>query len=62
MSPLTPKMRAAYHAFSEFRARRRTVQTLSAMDDVILNDIGISRSEIHSAVRSLSHECEGTAG
>jgi uncharacterized protein YjiS (DUF1127 family) len=62
MSPLTPKMRAAYHAFSEYRARRRTVRALAAMDDVLLNDIGLSRSEIKSAVRSLSHEYEGTAG
>ena len=44
------------------RRLRRVVQTLAAMDDAFLKDIGISRSEIHSAVRYLLRGNELTAG
>jgi uncharacterized protein YjiS (DUF1127 family) len=53
MSALTPRMRAAYRTFRDYRARQRAVRTLAAMEDVLLKDIGIGRSEIHSAVHNL---------
>jgi uncharacterized protein YjiS (DUF1127 family) len=51
MSTFTPRMRAAFHAFRDYRVRRSAVWTLAAMDDVLLKDIGIGRSEIDSAVQ-----------
>ena len=53
MSTFMPKMRAAYHAF---RDRRRAVRTLSMMEDALLKDIGIGRSEIHPAVYSFQYD------
>jgi uncharacterized protein YjiS (DUF1127 family) len=50
MSTFTPRMRAAYHAFRDYRVRRSAVWTLAGMDDALLKDIGIGRSEIHPAV------------
>jgi uncharacterized protein YjiS (DUF1127 family) len=55
-------MRAAYHSFQDYRARRRAIQTLAAMDEALLKDIGISRSQIHSVVDGLGHDHAGTAG
>jgi uncharacterized protein YjiS (DUF1127 family) len=62
MSRLTPRMRAAYHVFWEYRDRRRAIRTLAAMDEALLKDIGISRSEIHPAVHGSMYGHEGTAG
>jgi uncharacterized protein YjiS (DUF1127 family) len=54
MSMFTPRMRAAYQAFRDYRVRRSAVWTLAAMDDALLKDIGIGRSEIHSAVQGFA--------
>jgi uncharacterized protein YjiS (DUF1127 family) len=40
----------AAHAWAERRRRRATVDTLMALDDHTLRDIGLDRSEIYSAV------------
>jgi len=53
MSTFTPRMRAAYRSFCDYRTRRRAVRVLGAMEDGLLKDIGISRSEIHCAVHNL---------
>ena len=53
MSTLTPRMRAAYRSFCDYRTRRRAVRVLGAMEDGLLKDIGIGRSEIHFAVQNL---------
>jgi uncharacterized protein YjiS (DUF1127 family) len=53
MSTLTPRMRAAYRSFCDYRTRRRAVRMLGAMEDGLLKDMGISRSEIHFAVQDL---------
>ena len=60
MSTLTPRMRAAYHSFLDYRVRRRAVRTLAALEDTLLKDIGISRSEIHFAVHGLGQGRDGT--
>lgn len=52
-SALTGKILAAYRAFQANRARRIASRALSAMDDHMLKDIGISRSEIPMAVYGL---------
>ena len=53
MSTLTPRMRAAYRSFCDYRTRRRAVRVLGQMEDGLLKDIGIGRSEIHFAVQNL---------
>ena len=50
MRMITPGMRAAYGALLDYNARRRAARTLSALDDFMLKDMGIGRSEIHSRV------------
>jgi uncharacterized protein YjiS (DUF1127 family) len=52
-STLTDKIRAAYRAFQANRARRLASHALSAMEDHMLKDIGISRSEIPMVVHGL---------
>ena len=54
MSTLTPKIRAAYHSFQQYRNRQHAVRTLASLDDGILKDIGISRSQIPWAVDTMS--------
>ena len=49
-------MRNACHVFWEYRDRRRAIRTLAAMDEALLKDIGLSRSEIHPAVHGALHE------
>lgn len=34
----------------EYRLKRKTIMTLSALDDRMLADIGLDRSEIHSVI------------
>ncbi len=46
-----PALRHMARAFREWRAVRRAERELHALDDRVLKDIGIARSEIHSAVR-----------
>ena len=51
---LKPRMRAAYDALLDYNARRRAARTLCALDDFMLKDMGIGRSEIHARVHGLS--------
>jgi uncharacterized protein YjiS (DUF1127 family) len=46
-------LQTAFRAFQIRRARQAASLTLAAMDDHMLKDIGISRSEIDSAVCGL---------
>ncbi|WP_353646897.1 DUF1127 domain-containing protein [Mesorhizobium sp. WSM2239] len=55
-------MRAAYRSFRSYRARRLAERTLAAMEDALLKDIGISRSEIDAVVRGLKPGHEDKAG
>ena len=50
-----PRMRAAYHAFAEDRARRSAVRTLAGLNDTMLKDIGISRSQIETVIDGLPY-------
>ena len=54
MSTLTPKIRAAYFSFQDYRSRQRAMRTLATLDDGLLKDIGISRSQIPSVIDGLS--------
>ena len=57
----SPRMRAAYRSLHNYRAERRAVLTLGAMDDHLLKDIGISRSQIPSVVDGLTRGRMGTS-
>ena len=46
-----PALRQMARIFSDWRAMRRAERELHALDDRTLKDMGIARSEIHSAVR-----------
>ena len=46
-----PALQHMARAFGKWRAVRRAERELRALDDRTLKDIGIARSEIHSAVR-----------
>jgi uncharacterized protein YjiS (DUF1127 family) len=46
-----PALRHMARAFGKWRAVRRAERELYALDDRMLKDIGIARSEIHSVVR-----------
>lgn len=50
---LAGKILATYRAFQVNRARRVASRALSAMEDHMLKDIGISRSEIPMVVHGL---------
>jgi uncharacterized protein YjiS (DUF1127 family) len=56
------RMRAAYRSFRDYRVRRMAERTLAAMEDALLRDIGISRSEIGLVVRGLKRGQEDKAG
>ncbi|WP_292396853.1 DUF1127 domain-containing protein [Mesorhizobium sp.] len=56
------RMRAAYHSFRNYRVHRMAERALAAMDDALLKDIGISRSEIGLVVRGLQSGQEDKAG
>jgi uncharacterized protein YjiS (DUF1127 family) len=51
MPGFTSRLHAVYQTVFEYRARRHAIQALSAMDDSLLKDIGLSRAGITSAVR-----------
>ena len=53
MSTFMPRVRSAYRSFWD---HRRAVRTLSMMEDALLKDIGIGRSEIHPAVYSFQYD------
>ncbi|WP_404927958.1 DUF1127 domain-containing protein [Mesorhizobium sp. ORM16] len=55
-------MRAAYHSFRDYQVRRRAERNLAAMEDALLKDIGISRSEIGLVVRGLRRGQEDKVG
>jgi uncharacterized protein YjiS (DUF1127 family) len=55
-------MRAAYRSFRDYRIHRRAERTLAAMEDALLKDIGISRSEVGLVVRGLKRGQEDKAG
>ncbi|MEI8699612.1 MULTISPECIES: DUF1127 domain-containing protein [Mesorhizobium] len=55
-------MRAAYRSFRDYRVHRMAERTLAAMEDALLKDIGISRSEIGLVVRGLKRGQEDKAG
>ena len=59
MSPFKPRIRAAYDSLLDYQARRRGVRVLAGLDDAMLKDMGIGRSEIHSCVYGLSRDAEG---
>ena len=46
-----PALRQMARIYRDWRAMRRAECELHALDDRTLKDIGIARSEIHSAVR-----------
>jgi uncharacterized protein YjiS (DUF1127 family) len=48
--PLAAAFRAAFEAFRAYRARRLAMHSLYGLDDHILRDIGLTRSEIGSVV------------
>jgi uncharacterized protein YjiS (DUF1127 family) len=43
MSILTPRMRAAFQFYQNYRARLKAARTLAEMDDATLKDVGMSR-------------------
>ncbi len=50
MPKIIPGLRAAMRTYHHQRAHRQAVRALSAMEDAMLNDIGLSRSDICAAV------------
>jgi uncharacterized protein YjiS (DUF1127 family) len=56
MTKLGPRMRAAYGALLDYHARRRAVRTLAGLDDALLKDMGLGRSEIHARVHGLNRD------
>ena len=55
MSTFKPRIRAAYDSLLDYQARRRAARVLAGLDDAMLKDMGIGRSEIHSRVHGLRH-------
>jgi uncharacterized protein YjiS (DUF1127 family) len=47
---LTDAVQSTARAYLDWRLRRATVRILTSMDDRMLRDIGMTRSEIHSVV------------
>lgn len=54
MSMFIPSLRAALRSYRHHRNHRMAVLALSSMEDSMLKDIGISRSDIHAAVSGLN--------
>ena len=48
----TSSIRAAYRSLKDYRERRYAERELASLDNYLLKDMGISRSEIHSLVNS----------
>ena len=62
MSIFAPRIRAAYQSFHNYRVERKAVRALGAMDDALLKDIGIGRSQIPSVVHGgLTYRLMGTS-
>ena len=59
MTVFKPRIRAAYDSFLDYQARRRAARVLAGLDDGLLKDMGIGRSEIHSRVHGLNRDAEG---
>ncbi len=49
---LTERLNSAFNWVKHYRAMRRAERDLLALDDRLLNDIGIERSNIHQMVRN----------
>ena len=47
-------IRAAYRSLKDYRERRHAERELSSLDNFLLKDMGISRSEIHALINSRS--------
>ena len=47
---LTDAVQSAARAYLDWRMRRATVRILRSLDDRMLRDIGMTRSEVHSVV------------
>ena len=60
MSIFTPRVWAAYRSFHNYRAQRTAIRTLGLLDDALLKDIGISRSQTPSVVEGLNPRGTGT--
>ena len=54
MSTFMPSLRAALRSYRHHRNHHMAVVALSSMEDAMLKDIGISRSDIHAAVSGRS--------
>jgi len=53
MTMFAPKLRAARDALLDYHARRRAERTLAGLDDYLLKDMGLGRSEIHARVHGM---------
>ena len=53
MTLFAPKLRAARDALLDYHARRRAERTLAGLDDYLLKDMGLGRSEIHARVHGM---------
>ena len=51
-----PSMRNAWHSFKAGSARRAAIGKLMALEDHMLKDIGLDRSEIESALENRAWE------
>jgi uncharacterized protein YjiS (DUF1127 family) len=54
-----PRIRTAYDSLLDYQTRRRAARALAGLDDALLKDMGIGRSEIHSRVNGLNRDAEG---
>ena len=53
MTMFAPKLRAARDALLDYHARRRAERMLAGLDDHLLKDMGLGRSEIHARVHGM---------